>query len=72
MVEIIRRPSPPPRPVGTLTVARKVGEVIYVDLPSGERLAITVRSALSGLARIAVTAPLACRIWRSELEDPTP
>jgi sRNA-binding carbon storage regulator CsrA len=42
---------------------------VYIDLPDGERVAIRVRTALSGMARLAVSAPRACRIWRAELGD---
>lgn len=67
MVEIIRRTlTPRPAPKG-LTLTRRVGECIYVDLPGGDQIRVTLTEMRKNQARIQVSAPRDCAVWRGEL-----
>jgi carbon storage regulator CsrA len=67
MVEIIRRAlTSRPAPKG-LTLTRRVGECIYVDLPGGDQIRVTLSEIRKNQARIQVSAPSTCAVWRGEL-----
>lgn len=67
MVEILRRTLIKRTRGGAPCLTRRVGEVVYVDLPSGEQVCIELKEIRKNQARLGVSAPQTCRIWRGEL-----
>lgn len=50
-----------------LVLGRKLGEKVMLDLPSGERVTLTVVDIDRGKVRIGIAAPPAVAIYRQEL-----
>lgn len=51
---------------GTVTVTRKPGEAVVVDLPDGQTIEIKLTEIRSTQVRLRVTAPLALPIRRTK------
>lgn len=50
-------------------LTRKNGEAFLIELPSGETVEIQVAELTGTQARLGITAPANCRIWRNELYE---
>lgn len=50
-----------------LILTRKTGESFLLELPDGETVEIQVAELTGNQARLGITAPASCRIWRAEL-----
>ena len=54
-----------------LMLTRRIGQVIYLDLPDGRgRVSIHVSGIRGNLAQIGISAPSTVAITRAELEQP--
>lgn len=58
-----------------LILTRRIGEVLVIDTPGGEKIEITVLGVKGNQVRIGTSAPMAVTVVREELlerEDYTP
>jgi carbon storage regulator len=53
-----------------LVLTRRPGEILIIELPTGEQVEVTVLSAKGNQVRLGLDAPAEIQILREELREP--